>query len=456
MSQYNGGMDTIEKVLSIVNEAVSTKNYTSMAKNIGDLFKPESSQDLYQSLKNQYAGNRYHAGHMEGRPYSSAPRSTAGPSNPYGVHSAAGSGIRNNDSGVPGSAVQRPPQVQNPYYGTASALSGKLMFGFGIAGVVLFAVPAVLGLWGIIGGGIGRLLGMIPLVFAAGCGVLAVFGSGITKDCQRFVRYKEILGNRMYADTRELAEAVGKTPKAAVRDIRKMIVHGWFRQGHFDTQETTFVATDALYSQYQETVKNAEVLKREQASSEAADAGLSEDVRQILEKGNAYIGHIRKANDAIADEDVSGKLSRMENIVTKIFAQVRKQPSLASNLNMFMDYYLPTTTKLIDAYQEMDSQPIQGENILSGKKEIRDSLDTINDAFEKLLDSFFRDKTMDVSTDISVMKTMFKQDGLTPDDLEQMKKKQASQPSMEKGPTLDELKKEIDRTEKEKAEALRK
>jgi hypothetical protein len=63
---------------------------------------------------------------------------------------------------------------------------------------------------------------------------------------------------------------------------------------------------------------------------------------------------------------------------------------------------------------------------------------------------------MDVSTDISVMKTMFKQDGLTPDDLEQMKKKQAAQPSMEKGPTLDELKKEIDRTEKEKAEALRK
>jgi hypothetical protein len=82
-----------------------------------------------------------------------------------------------------------------------------------------------------------------------------------------------------------------------------------------------------------------------------------------------------------------------------------------------MNYYLPTTTKLVKAYEEMDSQPIAGENIQQAKREIENSLDTINDAFEKLLDSFFKEQAMDLSSDINVMKMMMKQDGLTEDDM---------------------------------------
>ena len=40
-------------------------------------------------------------------------------------------------------------------------------------------------------------------------------------------------------------------------------------------------------------------------------------------------------------------------------------------------------------------------------------MDVINDAFEKLLDSLFEDLAWDVSSDISVMKHMLQQDGLT-------------------------------------------
>ena len=129
----------------------------------------------------------------------------------------------------------------------------------------------------------------------------------------------------------------------------------------------------------------------------------------------------------------------MENIITKIFAEVRANPSLASNLSMFMDYYLPTTTKLINAYAEMDAQPVQGGNIQSAKKEIENSLDTINDAYENLLDSFFKEQALDVATDISVMKTMMKQEGLTPDDLEEIRRKEEMRKEIEEGPTLQEM-----------------
>ena len=67
---------------------------------------------------------------------------------------------------------------------------------------------------------------------------------------------------------------------------------------------------------------------------------------------------------------------------------------------------------------------MQGENILASKKEIEATLDTLNLAFEKLLDDLFRDSAMDVSSDISVLNTLLAQEGLTEDGLSQVKKQQ--------------------------------
>ncbi|MFR5071020.1 MAG: 5-bromo-4-chloroindolyl phosphate hydrolysis family protein [Bianqueaceae bacterium] len=81
-----------------------------------------------------------------------------------------------------------------------------------------------------------------------------------------------------------------------------------------------------------------------------------------------------------------------------------------------MSYYLPTTLKLVKAYLEFDSQPIAGETISSAKEEIQNTLDTINLAFVKLLDSLFEDAAFDISTDITVLQTMLAQEGLTKKD----------------------------------------
>ena len=82
-----------------------------------------------------------------------------------------------------------------------------------------------------------------------------------------------------------------------------------------------------------------------------------------------------------------------------------------------MDYYLPTTVKLLEAYAQMDAQPVGGENIQTAKKEIEDTLDTLNTAFEKLLDSLFQETAWDISSDISVLNTLLAQEGLKEDGL---------------------------------------
>ena len=81
-----------------------------------------------------------------------------------------------------------------------------------------------------------------------------------------------------------------------------------------------------------------------------------------------------------------------------------------------MDYYLPTTVKLLEAYAELDAQPLQGENISSSKVEIEKSLDTLNGAFETIFDELFQDQAWDLQSDISVLNTMLAQEGLTKKD----------------------------------------
>ena len=131
---------------------------------------------------------------------------------------------------------------------------------------------------------------------------------------------------------------------------------------------------------------------------------------------------IREANDAIPGEEISAKISRMEMLVDRIFDRVEQNPESVSDIRKLMEYYLPTTIKLLEAYEELDSQPVQGENIISSKQEIEKTLDTLNTAFEKLLDDLFQDTAWDLSSDISVLQTMLAQEGLTDDGLKTGKK----------------------------------
>ena len=109
-------------------------------------------------------------------------------------------------------------------------------------------------------------------------------------------------------------------------------------------------------------------------------------------------------------------------IVRRIFQRAEAHPEIIPDLKKLMDYYLPMTVKLLNAYADMDAQPVQGETITASKREIEATLDTLNLAFEKLLDSVFADTAMDVSSDISVLNTLLAQEGLTEDDFSKMKK----------------------------------
>ena len=257
-------------------------------------------------------------------------------------------------------------------------------------------------------------------------------GSVRVRLANRFRRYRAVLGNRTYCLVEELAAAIGKSDKFVQKDLKKMIGRGFFKDGYLARQESLLITDGTTYQQYLDTQTEYErrqmersvghadkmmqevLSEKEQQSRQGKSAGhLSPECRELMEEGKKYIRHIHECNEKISGKVISAKLDRLELVITRIFREVEKDPGSVSDMKKMMSYYLPTTSKLLDAYCELDSQPITGQNIENTKKEIEKALDTINTAFENFLDSFYEEKAWDISSDISVLNTMLAQEGLT-------------------------------------------
>ena len=131
---------------------------------------------------------------------------------------------------------------------------------------------------------------------------------------------------------------------------------------------------------------------------------------------NAVLGEIRRLNEDIDDEVMSRKIDRIGEITGKIFAFQKQHPNRAGQLRSFLNYYLPTTLKILKAYARMEEQGIEGENIRSAKARIEGMMDKVVDGFEAQLDKLFQDDAMDITTDVQVLEQMLEKDGLSGSD----------------------------------------
>lgn len=246
---------------------------------------------------------------------------------------------------------------------------------------------------------------------------------------RRVDRYIEICGNKMYAELEEIAASTSQSVRTVRRDLRRMIRDGIFVQGHLDHKETTFMLNDIVYRHYFDAMQSQKL--REEENKRLASAkptadevvvngvdvtGLTEDEKELnalVAQGMNCIDRLREMNDKIEGEVISEKLDKLEGILIEIFNRVKAHPEQRNSMHKMMDYYLPTTIKLVEAYEEFDRVSVPGEDILTAKAEIEKTLDTINGAFVELLNNLFQSTAFDVTTDAQVLQTMLAKEGLT-------------------------------------------
>ena len=152
----------------------------------------------------------------------------------------------------------------------------------------------------------------------------------------------------------------------------------------------------------------AEKRKAEQAKATTGDA----EVDSLILRGQQLLEQIRSENDRLPEPEISEQIDTIESIANQIFKAVIDQPKKAAQIRRFMDYYLPTTLKMLVAFRRMEEGNVTGENADNARQRIRSSLDMVIEAFQKQLAHLYEDDTLDITTDMDVLETMLKQDGL--------------------------------------------
>ncbi len=235
-------------------------------------------------------------------------------------------------------------------------------------------------------------------------GGLAMIGRGMlmTRQLRRFSRYLLVMGEREAVPVDELARTLGYSPRRVVKDLQSMIDKGYFGGKAYLNLELGYIfrssGADAAFRQRME-----EAAQQQQQEKAAPPKEAEEGYSGILR-------NIRRTNDRIADPVLSAKIDRLEVITAKIFKAVEEDPKKAARIDTFLNYYLPTTQKLLNSYAEFEAAGIEGENLRQAKQRIESTMDSIVKGFEHQLDELYKADALDVDTDIRVMEHMLKRD----------------------------------------------
>lgn len=226
----------------------------------------------------------------------------------------------------------------------------------------------------------------------SGVGLL-IGGAMGRKRMRLFTTLQAVVGTRDNIPVSEVAAALALEPEKARRQLNKALDKGLFGSGaYLDMRTDTLV------------IRGEAPQPEKKATATEKPAGESQY--------QAILRQLREVNDAIPGEEMSAKIDRLEAITAKIFAAAEKDPEKLPKMRRFMDYYLPTALKLLNAYSQFDSQGGDGEVIRQSKRKIEQTMDVLVEGFETQLDNLFADDALDVEADIRVLQNMMAQDGL--------------------------------------------
>ena len=316
---------------------------------------------------------------------------------------------------------------EEPKSGTGSLISGLVMIPF-------WSIPVA---------------GIAFLAASIGCFIKCGKRSAERRLIRRFHECCTVIGLRQHVAVKELAKAVELSANDMRKQLQTMIARGYFGDGaYLDMAHGELVlppvAREAKQSggSWRELVNEVlNMLRGDQVfSDDAQDADFkpvepehtpqpeqkpepepepakkpspASVKKTYMDELERILNELYQLNEQIEDEAVSARIDRIGTLTAGIFRAVIDNPEREQDVRKFMNYYLPTTLKLLKSYDMLEEQSYQGENILASRRKIESVLDTLIAAFEKQLDRLFQNDALDIATDIDVLETMMAGDGLS-------------------------------------------
>lgn len=290
--------------------------------------------------------------------------------------------------------ARRTPITIGRHWGRWLMIAGVAMAGFFGFCVVNRVADALF-----FGGGFGSYYFLRELMYLTGLTatglVLLAVGIGRRRKAGRYRRYVTLIGRQESLNIDTLAKAMPVSYRRACEDLQDMLEAGYLPAGYIDALEHRIVFSEGG-------------IREKTPRPKPAPAPAAKPVQE-----DDILAQIRAVNDAIADEAMSRKIDRIGEITGKILDYQRKNPDSAAELHSFLDYYLPTTLKLLRSYAQLEAQGVEGRNIRASKAQIESAMDKVVEGFERQLDKLFQPDAVDITSDIQVLEQMLQKDGLT-------------------------------------------
>lgn len=231
--------------------------------------------------------------------------------------------------------------------------------------------------------------------------VMLLAGELMRRSAARRKKIAAIVGNAKHMHISEIAEALPASRSRTERYLQQCIDRGMFGDKAYLDMRSDYLVISGP----------APMSRREQAEKAMAEEA-ARRAEENMDEYSKILRELREINDRIPGEEFSAKIDRLEDLTAKIFKVVKDDPDKQGKMRKFINYYLPTSLKLLRQYEQLDAQGIEGKNISESKRQIEETMDTMIEAYEKQLDTMFAAESMDISADIAAMQNLMRADGL--------------------------------------------
>lgn len=225
----------------------------------------------------------------------------------------------------------------------------------------------------------------------------------------RFRKYNREIGNNTVIPTADLAAITAKPIDFTINDLLNMIEKDYYRQARIVENGELFILDSNTYKLYKEEMLRDPKERYEELEEKESNAL----VEEYLSRAKRDVTALTEMTPKLR-EPMKAKISEFLQIVGKIFELLKENPNTAKDLDKVINFYLPTTVKLMDNYIDLSEKPT--DSVKSSLKSMEQTMDLVNDGFMKMLDNIYQEKIMDLSSDMSVLKSMLRQEGLLDQD----------------------------------------
>lgn len=311
---------------------------------------------------------------------------------------------------------QRLPINKDPRFVRQKAASHKAYMWLrnitlvGAGFMALVSIDAFLSLF--VGFESGALIGTLMALGLTGGGLVASkFFHQKMKLEKNFSRYRiEVADNRVVA-VDDFATAVAQPHHVVVNELQKLISDGYFPQGRLVEDGQLFLLDQGAYKAYKENYRQASVhVKETPKPIQEGEENQALDQRRVAI--DQYIDQLVNQGSQVKNQSFRQKTDQLLAILRAIKKSIQEDPGRIEDLNKFVDYYTPTSIKLIDRYLEFEQSPIPLDSMNKSMHDIEKSIETLIVAYENLLNDLYREDLLDLSAEMKVMNTVLTQDGL--------------------------------------------